>query len=316
MHTNIHLGIKPFVCEICGNSFSNDGAKHNHMRTHSNATPFACPLCEKTFSWEMSLKEHLTSHANHGDIKASMVGEIYLQQKRQYKLKKRAEKRREFKRTNPVMLQLSSPENCEGVSLPSTNYETYHEAAAYNLNTSVAAISENENQHPQLQQQQTLSHAIGGLWQNGYSSNNTSDTYNGRYEMISAENTVENGVQWVSLPAANYETYHEAAAYNLNTSVAAISENENQHPQLQQQQTLSHAIGGLWQNGYSSNNTSDTYNGRYEMISAENTVENGVQCRTNCFEYDEGTSSTLCLGNVFFIGAMLDGREDNPFPTQ
>ncbi|KRZ72206.1 Zinc finger protein [Trichinella papuae] len=234
MHMNIHLGIKPFVCEICGNSFSNDGAKHNHMRTHSNAAPFACPLCEKTFSWELSLKEHLISHANHGDIKANMIDDIYLQQKKQYKLKKRAEKRRAFGMTDPMMLQLSSPENCEGVSLPS----------------------------------------------------------------------------------ANYDTYHEAAAYNPNTTVAAISENENQHPQLQQQQTPFHAIGNWWHSGYSSSNTSQTYNGRYEIINAENTAENGIQCRTNCLGYDEGTSSNLCFGNVFFNGAMHDGREDNPFPTQ
>ncbi|KRY14902.1 Hypermethylated in cancer -like protein [Trichinella patagoniensis] len=114
MHMNIHLGIKPFVCEICGSRFNNEGARHNHMRRHSNASPFACPLCENTFVWELSLKQHLKSHANHGDIKASMVNEIYEQQKRQCRPNRRAKNRRGFRMTDPMMLQQSLPENCEG----------------------------------------------------------------------------------------------------------------------------------------------------------------------------------------------------------
>ncbi|KRZ19590.1 Zinc finger protein [Trichinella pseudospiralis] len=56
MHMNIHLGMKPYACQMCGTRFSNQGAKHNHMRIHSCASPFACSLCKKAFALELSLK--------------------------------------------------------------------------------------------------------------------------------------------------------------------------------------------------------------------------------------------------------------------
>ncbi|KRY14884.1 Transcription factor btd [Trichinella patagoniensis] len=266
----------PFVCEICGSRFNNEGAKHNHMRRHSNASPFACPLCEKTFVWELSLKEHLKSHANHGDIKASMVNEIYEQQKRQCRPNRRAKNRRGFRMTDPMTLQQSLPENCEGVSLPTVNYVIYHDATAYNSNTALVATSASENQHPQLQQQ-ILFHDNGEFYQNGHSSSVANQPYNGRHEMINAENTAKNGIQCVSLPTVNYAIYHDATAYNPNTSLVATPANENQDPQLQQQ-ILFHDNGEFYQNGHSSSVANQPYNGRYEMINAENTAKNGIQC--------------------------------------
>ncbi|KRX12110.1 hypothetical protein T07_8311, partial [Trichinella nelsoni] len=53
--------------------------------------------------------------------------------------------------------------------------------------------------------------------------------------MINAENTAKNGIQCVSQPTVNYVIYHDATAYNPNTSLVAIPASENQHPQLQQQ---------------------------------------------------------------------------------
>ncbi|KRX60671.1 Myoneurin [Trichinella sp. T9] len=203
MHMNIHLGIKPFVCEICGSRFNNVGTRHNHMRRHSNASPFACPLCEKTFAWELSLKEHLQSHANHGDIKASM-------QKRQCRPNRRAKNRRGFRMTDLMMLQQSLPENGEGVSLPTVNYVIYHNATAYNPNTSLVAISTNENQHPQLQQQ-ILFHDNGEFYQNGHSSSVANQPSNGRHEMINAENTAKNDIQC----RTNYGTSTNAGFGNV-----------------------------------------------------------------------------------------------------
>ncbi|KRZ06847.1 Zinc finger protein [Trichinella zimbabwensis] len=242
MHMNTHHGIKAYVCEICGNRFSSHGSKHNHMRRHGNASPFTCPLCQKPFVWELSLKGHLKSHAKQGDITASMVDEIYLEQRTEHKLKKKVQKL--CKVLDLMMMEKSSPENCEGVSMPSKKYETHHEATAYNLNTTLPATSDIENQNPQLQQQQTVFHTTAGFY-DGPCSSNATYPYNGRYEMINAGNTAENGIPSANMPSAKYETYCGAAAYNPNNNHAAI-------------------------------NTNEPYNGRYEIINAGNTAENGI----------------------------------------
>ncbi|KRZ72218.1 Zinc finger and BTB domain-containing protein 43 [Trichinella papuae] len=208
MHMNIHLGIKPFVCEICGSKFSNRGARCNHMKKHSSVSPFVCPLCEKAFQWELSLKEHLKSHANRGHITDTTVGEIYLKQITQQKLKKKEDKKGKPKFIDPNTSQESPTVNCQRVSKPSVKCETFQEAAAYNPNTSLAEIPKTENQRPPLQQQ-------------GW--------------MIKVETTAENGIVCVSKPLVKYETFQKATAYNPNPIFLAIPKTENQPPPLQQQ---------------------------------------------------------------------------------
>ncbi|KRZ01071.1 Zinc finger and BTB domain-containing protein 43, partial [Trichinella zimbabwensis] len=335
MHMNIHLGIKPFACEICGSKFSNRGARCNHMKKHSSVSPFVCPLCEKAFQWELSLKEHLKSHANRGHITDTMVGEIYLKQITQQKLKKKEDKKDKLKFIDPNTSQESPTVNCQRVSKPSVKCESFQEAAAYNPNTSLAEISETENQRPPLQQQ-------------GW--------------MIKVETTAENGIVCVSKPLVKYETFQEATAYNPNPIFLAIPKTENQRPPLQQQQTPFYENMECYRKRSS--------NGKSEMIKAENTVENGIVCvskplvkyetlqepaaynpntsfsaspktenqrpplqqqgwmikvestaengivcRINCIRNDEGTSTNAGFGNVFCNSAMRDKSKDNPFPT-
>ncbi|KRZ04562.1 Zinc finger and BTB domain-containing protein 43, partial [Trichinella zimbabwensis] len=270
MHMNIHLGIKPFACEICGSKFSNRGARCNHMKKHSSVSPFVCPLCEKAFQWELSLKEHLKSHANRGHITDTMVGEIYLKQITQQKLKKKEDKKGKLKFIDPNTSQESPTVNCQRVSKPSVKCESFQEAAAYNPNTSLAEISETENQRPPLQKQQTPIHASGGNKNIAHCSSNGEKPYIGRHEIIKAENTADNSIYRVSKPLVKYETFQEPAAYNPNPIFLAIPKTENQRPPLQQQQTPFYENMEYYRKRSS--------NGNSEMIKAENTVENGFVC--------------------------------------
>ncbi|KRZ36636.1 Zinc finger protein [Trichinella pseudospiralis] len=138
MHMRSHHGIKAYVCEICGNRFSSHGSKHNHMRRHGNASPFTCPVCQKAFVWELSLKGHLKSHAKQGDITESMADELYVQQRTEHKIKKKAEKLRRV--IDSIMKEHALPENCEGVNMPSAEYEMNYGAATYSPNTNHATM--------------------------------------------------------------------------------------------------------------------------------------------------------------------------------
>ncbi|KRZ00662.1 Zinc finger and BTB domain-containing protein 43, partial [Trichinella zimbabwensis] len=275
MHMNIHLGIKPFACEICGSKFSNRGARCNHMKKHSSVSPFVCPLCEKAFQWELSLKEHLKSHANRGHITDTMVGEIYLKQITQQKLKKKEEKKDKLKFIDPNTSQESPTVNCQRVSKPSVKCESFQEAAAYNPNTSLAEIPKTENQRPPLQQQ-------------GW--------------MIKVETTAENGIVCVSKPLVKYETFQKATAYNPNPIFLAIPKTENQRPPLQQQQTPIHATGGYKKIAPCSSNGKKPYIGRHEIIKAENTADNSIyRVSKPLVKYETFQEATAYNPNPIFL---------------
>ncbi|PRD30782.1 UNVERIFIED_CONTAM: zinc finger protein, partial [Trichonephila clavipes] len=53
---------KPYVCEICNKSFSQNAVLRGHLRIHTKEKPFVCEKCNKCFSRSGKLKRHTRTH--------------------------------------------------------------------------------------------------------------------------------------------------------------------------------------------------------------------------------------------------------------
>ena len=55
-----HLGLKPFICDLCHEAFVTNSDKNSHIRRrHSKDKPYQCSNCAKTFGSTTLLEHHI-----------------------------------------------------------------------------------------------------------------------------------------------------------------------------------------------------------------------------------------------------------------
>lgn len=96
-HVNSHIGIKPYICPKCGQSFTqkksmqthkrkcrktvfafaNKNTFFRHLKTHEEEKEFKCPECDYECSDKNYLKEHMNIHGDKRPCKCPKCGERF-----------------------------------------------------------------------------------------------------------------------------------------------------------------------------------------------------------------------------------------------
>lgn len=63
-HKNTHLGLKPYVCQYCGDAFSFKVILARHKYRHTNPEKYKCKICGECYISQVSVDRHVERKHN------------------------------------------------------------------------------------------------------------------------------------------------------------------------------------------------------------------------------------------------------------
>ncbi|CAL4097334.1 unnamed protein product, partial [Meganyctiphanes norvegica] len=73
-----HATRKPFTCQECGATFTQNGSLQVHLRRHRGEKPFSCQLCGNSFTRAHSLKVHMKTHTGEKPYACEYCGACFV----------------------------------------------------------------------------------------------------------------------------------------------------------------------------------------------------------------------------------------------